>query len=527
MVTVPVSVLPFASRVRPRTALVASADRSFRQRLSETLTGLRWQVREAEGGAQAWAEAESAAPEAVIVDSWLPDLDLAEFLKDFRAFFPEVDLLTTSGAVAQESPRGPYRQELLYALRRTQDNDTAIWNAAPALNKLNPPPDPQRATPWPAPALPAAASPAFSPQSASSGEAHAQPATPKPLPIVMTLPVAGIEPKTCERLPDLIGNAPCMLDISRRVRLVAPRSTPVLIEGPTGSGKELVAEALHRLSTRSRKPFVAINCAAIPETLIESEIFGHEKGAFTGALERRTGCFELAESGTLLLDEIGEMPVGTQAKLLRVLEDRKLRRLGSKSETTVDVRVLAATNKVPEEAVARGQLRNDLYYRLNVFNIHMPPLRAHKEDIPSLTHTLIQDMNAKHQRDVRTVSDQVMQMFDNFSWPGNVRELRNTLERAVIVCDGSVIEPRHLPPAFGANPMRFTQSDDDAIHLGVGTTVDEAERQLILMTLESTHNNKTRAAEILGISLKTLHNKLKEYGTQGRQVGVGSHETGG
>ena len=167
MVTVPVSVLPFASRVRPRTALVASADRSFRQRLSETLTGLRWQVREAEGCAQAWAEAESAAPEAVIVDSWLPDLDLAEFLKDFRAFFPEVDLLTTSGAVAQESPRGPYRQELLYALRRTQDNDTAIWNAAPALNKLNPPPDPQRATPWPVPALPAAASPAFSPQRAS------------------------------------------------------------------------------------------------------------------------------------------------------------------------------------------------------------------------------------------------------------------------------------------------------------------------------------------------------------------------
>ena len=198
-----------------------------------------------------------------------------------------------------------------------------------------------------------------------------------------------------------------MQEIFHLIELVAPSTASVLITGESGTGKELVARTIHELSPRKNKPFVAINCAAIPETLIESEIFGHEKGAFTGALERRTGCFELAESGTLLLDEIGEMPVGTQAKLLRVLEDRKLRRLGSKSETTVDVRVLAATNKVPEEAVARGQLRNDLYYRLNVFNIHMPPLRDHKEDIPDLTQTLIKDMNAKHQRNVRTVSDAV------------------------------------------------------------------------------------------------------------------------
>jgi DNA-binding NtrC family response regulator len=322
------------------------------------------------------------------------------------------------------------------------------------------------------------------------------------------------------KLGSLVGCSRKMQEVFHLIELVAPSTASVLITGESGTGKELVARTIHELSPRKNRPFVAINCAAIPETLIESEIFGHEKGAFTGALERRTGCFELAESGTLLLDEIGEMPVGTQAKLLRVLEDRKLRRLGSKSETTIDVRVLAATNKIPEEAVARGELRNDLYYRLNVFNIHMPPLRSIKEDIPNLTHTLIKEMNAKHQRNVRTASDQVMQMFDNFSWPGNVRELRNTLERAVIVCDGSVIEPRHLPPAFGANPLRFGQNDADAIHVGVGTTVDEAERQLIVKTLESTHNNKTRAAEVLGISLKTLHNKLKEYGTRGKQVGA-------
>ncbi len=318
------------------------------------------------------------------------------------------------------------------------------------------------------------------------------------------------------QLGSLVGSSRKMQEVFHLIELVAPSTASVLITGESGTGKELVARTIHELSPRKNKPFVAINCAAIPETLIESEIFGHERGAFTGALERRTGCFELAESGTLLLDEIGEMPIGTQAKLLRVLEDRKLRRLGSKSETTVDVRVVAATNKVPEEAVAQGQLRTDLYYRLNVFNIHMPPLREHKEDIPSLTETLIREMNAKHQRNVRTASDPVMHLFDEFSWPGNVRELRNTLERAVIVCDSSVIEPRHLPPAFGSSPVRFPMNEADAIHVGVGTTVDEAERQLIVKTLESTHNNKTRAAEILGISLKTLHNKLKEYGTQGQ-----------
>jgi transcriptional regulator with PAS, ATPase and Fis domain len=257
---------------------------------------------------------------------------------------------------------------------------------------------------------------------------------------------------------------------------------------------------------------VPINCAAIPETLIESEIFGHEKGAFTGALERRTGCFELAEGGTLLLDEIGEMPVGTQAKLLRVLEDHKLRRLGSKVETSVDVRVLAATNKTPEEAVARGELRNDLYYRLNVFNIHMPALREHKEDLAELVQTLLADMNAKHDRKVATVSEAVLNQFKNYSWPGNVRELRNTLERAIIVCEGAVVETKHLPPGFGQVTVRQAANDPDAVRLGVGTTVGEAEKMLILKTLEATSNNKTRAAEILGISLKTLHNKLKEYG---------------
>jgi len=311
----------------------------------------------------------------------------------------------------------------------------------------------------------------------------------------------------------LVGSSKSMQEIFRLVEMVASSTVSVLITGESGTGKEMVARTIHDMSPRKTKPFVAINCSAIPETLIESEIFGHEKGAFTGALERRAGCFELAEEGTLLLDEIGEMPVGTQAKLLRVLEDRKLRRLGSKVETTVDVRVLAATNKVPEEAVAKGELRNDLYYRLNVFNIHLPPLREHKEDIPELVDALLADMNAKHERKVGGVHDSVLQIFSSYNWPGNVRELRNTLERAVIVCGNSLIETRHLPPNFGSAGLRVTAGDGDGIRMDVGTTVGEAEKMLILKTLGATNNNKTRAAEILGISLKTLHNKLKEYGS--------------
>jgi DNA-binding NtrC family response regulator len=322
-------------------------------------------------------------------------------------------------------------------------------------------------------------------------------------------------------LGQLHGTSKKMQEIFRLIELVAPSTASVLITGASGTGKELVARTMHQLSPRKDRPFVAINCAAIPETLIESEIFGHEKGAFTGALERRTGCFELAEGGTILLDEIGEMPVATQAKLLRVLEDHKLRRLGSKVETSVDVRVLAATNKVPDDAVASGELRSDLYYRLNVFNIHMPPLREHKEDIPDLVQLLISEMSAKHNRKVSTVSEAVMNLFNNYTWPGNVRELRNTIERSIIVCDGGIIETKHLPPGFGHAILRTSAHDPDAIRLGVGTTVEEAEKMLILKTLESTSNNKTKAAEILGISLKTLHNKLKEYGSSQPEAEAG------
>ncbi len=313
------------------------------------------------------------------------------------------------------------------------------------------------------------------------------------------------------RLGDLVGASKPMQEVMRIVEMAAPSSASVLITGETGSGKEIVARTIHKLSPRATGPFVAINCSAIPETLMESEIFGHERGAFTGAAERRIGCFELADGGTLLLDEIGEMPAPTQAKLLRVLEDRKVRRLGSKTETPVDVRVLAATNKDPEQAVGSGHLRQDLYFRLNVFHINLPPLRDHKEDIALLVEHILRDVNAKHGKHVRGIGAEVLDIFMSHTWPGNIRELRNVLERASIMCEKELITRACLPGEFGKTSAKGP-SDLTTIKFPVGTTVDAMERELILQTLNATGNNKTRAADLLGISLKTLHNKLKEYG---------------
>jgi len=317
----------------------------------------------------------------------------------------------------------------------------------------------------------------------------------------------------------MVGSSPQMREIFGLIERIAPSNVPVLITGESGTGKELVARTLHDLSPRKARPFVAVNCAAIPETLIESEIFGHEKGAFTGAVERRPGCFELASGGTLLLDEIGEMPSPTQAKLLRVLEERKFRRLGARAEQDADVRVLAATNRDPRRAVAEGHLRADLYYRLNVFNIHMPPLREHLEDLPAMVEAMANEMNQKHGRRVSGVSPSMLDRLMAYGWPGNARELRNAIERAVILCpDGAPLEAEHLPAGFGRDQTPHAPAmDGETITVRVGATVDEAERLLILRTLEATGQNKTRAAEILGVSLKTLHNKLKEYGRAGQE----------
>jgi len=320
-------------------------------------------------------------------------------------------------------------------------------------------------------------------------------------------------------LGDLVGESPCMQEIFSLIRQVAPTTASVLISGESGTGKELVARAIHSLSPRSGGPFVAVNCAALPESLMESELFGHEKGAYTGAVERRAGCFEQAQGGTLLLDEIGEMPIGTQAKLLRVIEESKVRRLGGTHDFPIAVRVLAATNRPPDKAVRDKLLREDLFYRLNVFHLCLPPLRERLQDIPAMAGALIRDLNKKHGCRVTNLGPEVLQRLEAGSWPGNVRELRNVIERAVIIAGEGEIQLRHLPGAV-ATLKSATQpgaqsaaqlAQDGVLLLRAGSRMSEVEEAYLKLTLKHTGNNRREAAELLGLCLRTLHNKLREY----------------
>ena len=308
----------------------------------------------------------------------------------------------------------------------------------------------------------------------------------------------------------LVGKSAAMQEIFRLIDLAGPTAAPVLICGESGTGKELVARTLHERSPRAAGPFLAVNCAAIPETLLESEIFGHERGAFTGAFERRPGCFELASNGTLFLDEIAEMSSATQAKFLRILQEGTVRRLGAKSEIVVDVRVLAATNKDPVRAVREGVFREDLFYRLNVFHIALPALRERPEDIPLLIDAFLEELNARYGRQVKSVDEEARRLLLACPWPGNARELRNTLERAVVMCDADLIGVRHLPREL---PLVTRPGSTRPETAPVGISLDEAEKELILRTLAAAGGNKTRAADILGISVRTLHNKLHRYRT--------------
>jgi DNA-binding NtrC family response regulator len=302
-----------------------------------------------------------------------------------------------------------------------------------------------------------------------------------------------------------------MQEVHRLIEQAAATPAPVLVHGETGTGKELVARTLHELSARADGPFVAVNCAAMPETLLESEIFGHERGAFTDARDRREGCFELAHGGTLLLDEVAEMQPGTQAKFLRVLEEGAFRRLGGKTEIKVDVRVVAATNKDPVAAVRDGAFREDLYYRLNVFSLAVPPLRHRVEDIPLLVTGFFEEFNRKYDKRVASVDDAALEILMSHAWPGNVRELRNVVERAFIACEGDVIVPR-LPLGISPPPVVAAPIDPDTLTIAIGLPLREVEKQFVLRTLAAEHNNKTRAADRLEISTKTLHNMLQRWG---------------
>lgn len=423
-----------------RTVVLASADAHFRSRLRQQLTAMRWRVREASGGAEAIAQLEAEAAEALVLDSVLPDLEVGEFASQMRIRHPVMDLLRVNAGTEDAGARSPRRNELLHALRRAEvdgdgDSDDGVaWALLPpggAAGRLAPGGERGRAAREVATLLRARDRDPLESR-LSLDEARQAGA------VVEMRPDHGAAGPPAERprvapLPEMVGDSPGMIELARMVRLVAPRSTAVLIQGDTGTGKELVARAVHRLSPRSSKPFVVLNCAAIPESLLEAELFGHTRGAFTGAVQSRAGRIEAAHGGTLFLDEIGEMPLALQAKMLRFLESGELQRVGDNEVTQVNVRVVAASHQPLHRRASEGSFRLDLYHRLAVFPVAIPPLCDRMEDVLPLAAYLLARLG--EEMPVKRLSAAAAMKLMEYNWPGNVRELAHALERAAILAE--------------------------------------------------------------------------------------------
>jgi len=424
-----------------RSVVLASADAELRARLNQRLSEARWKVREAAGGAAALLHLEQQPATALLVDGWLPDLEVREFTAYARLLYPEMALLHLDGGgdgLSDESAsvaRNPQNDELLHAIREAQQGGRSPLVAQKTADET------RRRDPRSYRVLPDGTITDGSLNGASLGRDDFMP---RP---GLTASAAADSDWTA-LLPDLVGDSPRMRELSLLVRLVAPRSTTVLIEGETGTGKELVAHALHRLSKRADKPFVVLNCAAIPEALLEAELFGHARGAFTGAVQSRMGRIEAADGGTLLLDEIGEMPVSMQAKMLRFLESGELQRVGNNEMTQVDVRLIAATHQPLEEQSAVGSFRLDLYHRLAVFPIDVPPLRERMGDIVALSEFFLERLGQQSPR--KRLSPAAVEKLQQHLWPGNVRELMHVLERGAILAGTN--------PEIAAVDIRYRRS---------------------------------------------------------------------
>jgi DNA-binding NtrC family response regulator len=452
--------------VKPR-VLIVDDEEDSRSALQTLLETWGYAADVAAEGRQALEKASSLRPSLVITDLVMPDMDGLTLMSALQQELPRVPVIILTGRATVDTAVAAMRQGAYDYLTKPVDLDRLRLLIEKALDRAR---------------------------------------------TLDEITILRRRVKEVWGLGRLIGRSAPMQEVHRLIEQAAGTPAPVLIHGETGTGKELVARTLHELSGRAAGPFVAVNCAAMPETLLESEIFGHERGAFTDARDRREGCFELAHGGTLLLDEVAEMQPGTQAKFLRVLEEGSFRRLGGKSEIRVDVRVVAATNKDPVAAMKDGTLREDLYYRLNVFTLSVPPLRQRVDDIPLIVSGFIEEFNGKYDKRITGADDPTLKLLMAHAWPGNVRELRNVVERAFIACEGDVITSRYLPATSPIAAAAAWSGDPDALTIPLGLPLREVEKQFVLRTLAAESNNKTRAADRLDISTKTLHNMLQRWG---------------
>jgi DNA-binding NtrC family response regulator len=472
---------------RPARILVVDDDPTFRDVLELRLQRWGYQVKTADRASTGVELAGNWNPDLVLSDVVMPEMSGIQLLQKLRANDPNrtVILLTAHGTLemavdamkmgAVDFLTKPLNYQNLEALI----NDALARQGTPAARGTAVPPS-------------------------DSGSPAARPAG-KP-PRKSTPPEgAGLGP--------FLGDSPVMREVYEQIRSVADSHASVLITGESGTGKELAARTIHELSPRSEEAFVAVNAAAIPRELMESEIFGHEKGAFTGASETRAGCFEMADRGTLFLDEIGEMPLELQPKLLRVLDHARLRRVGGKEELSFDVRTLSATNRDPREAVEEGVLREDLYFRLNVLSIHLPPLRERTGDVRLLAARFASEFSTRHGGPERALETEALEAMEAYDWPGNVRELRNLVERAVVLAREGRIGEEHLPP-YVRDPRPRSANGDSDFAFPHDATAADVERELILLTLDRTGNNKAEAARRLGVSVRTIRNKLNSWGIE-------------
>ena len=456
-----------------KTILVADDDASIRSLLKQLLADEGFAVVEAATGVEVVDKVKESSPDLVIMDVRMPELDGIEALSRVKATNPKTAVLIMTAFGSSNAAIRAMELGAFDYITKPFELDKISHSVKRVLDYQD---------------------------------------------LTAEVEVLRDEISTLVQTERIVGNSPAMQEVYKTIGKVAKADATVLITGESGTGKELVAEALHFNSNRRSGPLVKVSCAALPETLLEAELFGHEKGSFTGAMTQRRGRFEMADKGTIFLDEIGEMTVPTQTKLLRVLQERKLERIGSNLPIKVDIRIVCATNKDLQKSVEQQKFRDDLYYRLNVINIHMPPLRDRKEDIPSLVEHFLAKHRYSATAQPAAISEEAIRRLIEYNWPGNVRELENVIERAVVLSRGQIITSRELP--FGEHESGEGEEGDGGDELKGDSSffkksVAQFEKDLIMKALRDANGNRSKAAEMLGIYRRLLYAKIKEYGLEG------------